>query len=447
MASGGGKSVWMAELEETLSEADASEEVSRRHYIYRVPTCIKDVNPKAYQPQVVSLGPFHYGDKQLQPMEKHKRRALRHFVRRANKPLQEFAAAVEEVMEELHSAYLDLDAGWRDVDGRGKFLTMMIVDGCFLLEVMRSAGHGGKNHGDYSPTDSIFSPHGVLHAVPYIRRDMLMLENQLPLLLLAKLVAVETSRPMNHDAINRMVVRFLSPTSHLPPPGVGLGLHPLDVYRRSMLYDPYQMPKDTHAEPESDMNVILSAVQLYEAGIQFKPSSTDSLHDIQFRRGVLSMPAVFVDDSTEYMLLNMMAFERLHVGAGNDVTAFVFFMYNLIDSAKDVALLSSKGIIQNSVGSDKEVAKLFNSISKDVVLEPESALNTVHRQLNTHVRKPWNMWRANITHTYFRKPTSFINFIAASAALVVTIIQTIYTIVPFYRQQNQRSTTMAPAPI
>ncbi|TVU23970.1 hypothetical protein EJB05_26362, partial [Eragrostis curvula] len=342
-------------------------------------------------------------------------------------------------MEQLQSAYLDLDAKWCGVDGRERFLEMMIVDGCFLLELMRAAGSSRRHADDYAPNDSVFSRHGVLYRVPFIRRNMLLVENQLPLLLLAKLVSVETDKPMNDDATNRMVLRFLSPASRLPAPGVSLGLHPLDVYRRSMLHGPYQVRR--HDVPETD--IFRSAVELYEAGIRFKKSFTGSLHDIRFRRGVLSLPAVPVDDSTEYILLNMIAFELLHVGAGNDVTAYVYFMDSIIRSAKDAALLSSKGIIQNAIGSDRAVVNLFHSISKDAVLEPDSAIGAVQRAVNAHCQQPWNMWRANIIRNYFQSPTSFINFVAASIVLVATIIQTIYAIMS-YKGQDKSSTAPAP---
>ena len=107
----GGRRPWVVDVEKDLGEADASVEVSRwqRHCIYRVPACIKDLNRKAYKPQLVSLGPFHHGrDGELLPMEEHKRRALQHLLRRAKRPLEEFAAAVEDVAEQLESAYLDL---------------------------------------------------------------------------------------------------------------------------------------------------------------------------------------------------------------------------------------------------------------------------------------------------------------------------------------------------
>ncbi|VAI41775.1 UPF0481 protein At3g47200-like [Triticum dicoccoides] len=452
MAAAGGSSskrTWVVDVEKKLKEADKSAEVSRweRHCIYQVPPCMTNIKSKAYQPQVVSLGPFHHGDRDLRPMEEHKHRALRQLLLRANRPLDDFVAAVEEVTEELEGAYMDLDNEWRaDGGGRDRFLAMMIFDGCFLLEVMRCTAADGKQVGDYAHNDPIFSPHGILYMVPYIRRDVLMLENQLPLLLLQKLVEVESGKPQSEDFINRMVLKFLAQSSGTLPAGIGLGLHPLDVFRRSMLtgkHHKIRSPQDI----EDDNAIIRSAVELYEAGIQFKPSKTLSLHDIRFRRGTLSMPTVSVDDSTEYMFLNMMAFERLHAGAGNDVTGYVFFMDNIIDSAKDVALLSSKGIIQNAIGSDQAVAKLFNTISRDVVLEPNSALDAVQRQVNGYFRQPWNMWRANLIHTYFRSPWAFLSLAAAIFLLGMTIMQTVYTVLQFYGGDSNSPPPSAPSPM
>ncbi|CAN6222714.1 unnamed protein product [Urochloa humidicola] len=435
VAGGNDTRAWVEQLEKSLDKAGASAaEVSRRRSIYRVPACIKDPNRKVYKPRVVSLGPFHHGDPELAPMEEHKRRALLHLLRRVNhRPLllHELVAAVEEVAEQLESSYYLGNEGI----SRERFLEMMLVDGCFLLEVMRAAGLHAKNAGgdDYAPDDPVFSHHGVLYMVPYIRCDMLVLENQVPLLLLQKLVAVETAKPPNDDVINRMVLRFMSPSPRLPPPSVSLGLHALDVHRRSMLYGHYPAAHwSSRNEPEQGIIIIRSALELYKAGIRSKKSHSTSLHDIRFRHGVLSMPALTVDDSTEYMFSNMMAFERLHAGAGNDVTAYVFFIGSIIKSAKDVAVLSSSGIIQNAAGGDEAVVMLFASISKDMVLEPESALEAMHREVNAYCDKPWNKWRANIIHNYFRNPTSVLNFLAAVIALVMIVVQTAYTIVAFY---------------
>jgi hypothetical protein len=68
----------------------------------------------------------------------------------------------------------------------------MILDGCFMLEILRGSTI------DYASNDPIFSKHGkILYIMPLIKRDMLMLENQLPMRVLDELDAIHHSnKPM-----------------------------------------------------------------------------------------------------------------------------------------------------------------------------------------------------------------------------------------------------------
>ncbi|KAJ4794997.1 hypothetical protein LUZ62_046243 [Rhynchospora pubera] len=443
---------WVKEVRNNLNNVSPEAELREwsKHSIYRVPVCIKDLHSKAYKPQLVSFGPFHYGEPQLMPMEEHKHRAMLHFLKRTKQPLENFVTAVEEVVVQLQDSYQKLDERWiKDRDG---FVQLMIVDGCFMLEVMCKSTNTVFKYStpgtrssveDYAPNDPIFSAHGMLYTVPYIKRDMLMLENQLPLLVLERLIATAGVPNKTVEHINRLVLRFLAPMARAT--GVSLGLHPLDLYRKGLLQGPH--PALAHYRPEaSSSEIIRSAMELYEAGIRFKQSRTGSLHDIHFKNGALSLPVIIVDDATEYVFLNLMAFERLHVGAGNDVTSYVFFMDNIIDSAKDVNLLTSKGIIQNAVGSDKAVAKLFNTLAKDVVLEPDSNLDKVQRMVNVYCQKRWNMWRANLLHTYFRSPWALLSLAAAIFLLVMTVMQTVYTVLPYYENKSSSPPAALAAP-
>ncbi|KAB8115476.1 hypothetical protein EE612_055986, partial [Oryza sativa] len=88
------------------------------------------------------------------------------------------------------------------------------------------------------------------------------------------------------------------------------------------------------------------ASELHEAGIYFKLSAANGFVVAdRFGRGVLSIPRIILYDRGERVFLNLMAFERMHPGAGNDAMAAVIFLDNLIDTARDVALLKSRGII------------------------------------------------------------------------------------------------------
>lgn len=404
----------------------------RRHSIYRVPAHVKNgryVSP--YEPQLVSLGPFNHGSPELAPMEEHKQRALFHLVRRTGRAVRDLAEAVQEVVEQLEDAYMDLDDKWRrDTDG---FLRVMVTDGCFLLEVMRTAAEDDREAGDYAPSDPVFSRHGELYMFPYIRRDMLMMENQLPLLVLQRLVAVVSGPDAaTDDAINNMVLRFLSLMPGPPAMCDGsLALHPIDVCHRSLLHG---LPREIWKGRKDEF--VPSATELDMAGIRLARSSTRSLHDISFLNGVLYIPELTVDDYTEHKLFNLMALERLHVGAGaNEVTAYVFFMDNVIKSAADAQLVCSKGIIWNGLGSDKEMAKMFNRLANKAVLDKYSPLRAVHGQVNTYCEKRCNQWRASLIRNHLDNPWAIVSLLAAVFLLVLTVVQTVFTVLPYYQQQ------------
>ncbi|KAL3835762.1 hypothetical protein ACJIZ3_010498 [Penstemon smallii] len=355
--------------------------------IYILPPCVTDLNKKAYKPHIVSFGPYHHGDVNLRAMEDHKRRALLHFLKRSrNIPLQSYVDALTPLVQDLKDAYDQLDhIKWN----QDKFLELMIMDGCFILEVMRISVT--KNvHDDYAYAinDPIFSNHGKLHIVPYLKRDMLMLENQLPITVLEIL-----NTHLQDNKLTKLILDFFSQESsvkNLQP--FSDCMHILDVYRKSLLLE----------EPHH----------------QGKKNKTKSLKDISFSGGILKLPFIAVDDALESLYLNLIAFERFHVGAGNEI----------IDNARDVNLLHSCGIIQNALGSDKAVANLFNSLSKDITFDQESNLANVHNLVTAYCHEPWHQWRANLMHTYFTNPWAILSFSAAIFLFTLTIVQTVYLI-------------------
>jgi hypothetical protein len=242
----------------------------------------------------------------------------------------------------------------------------------------------------------------------------------------------------NELIINPMVLGFLFPGHPPLPAGIGLGLHPLDVIRQSFLsgeYETTSSSKDT-----GYINIIPSAVELYHAGIRFRVSNTGHPHGISFRHGVLSMPRIPLDDSSEYMLLNMMAFERLHAGAGNNVTEFVQFLGSIISSAEDVTLLRSEGILIVLDDDEEVVATMFERVSSDFVAVQDSALNLVYEQVYEYywsiICRKLNYWFIHFVKTYFHTPWKAISLLAGTVLLVLAIVQTVYSVLSFYCKRN-----------
>ncbi|CAN1842389.1 UPF0481 protein At3g47200 [Linum perenne] len=387
---------WVVEITEKLQASTTDDSTEESHWkkqsIYKIPLCVTDLNKRAYKPQAVSFGPYHHGRDHLQAMEQHKQRALLHFLRRSNKPLQAFVDTINEVIDVLQDSYSPLEGTWKEE--AEKFLKVMIVDGCFMLEVLRIGTHTLDG---YATNDPVFSGHGRLYIMPYIRRDMLMLENQLPMVLLDRLVALESNGTKDEEFINKLIQKFCLPNT--PVARLGKCKHVVDAYRKSLLHqDEFRLkrvgPRRRPPRYRAEDDIVRSATELNEAGIQFKRSITGSLKDISFRRGVLRLPVIVVDDTTESIFLNLIAYERFHVGAGNE----------------------------------------------DITLDPESSLELVHKRVNAYCNKPWNEWRANLIHTYFRNPWAILSLVAAIFLFALTIAQTIYTIYPYYHSDGSAAT-------
>ncbi|KAG2562508.1 hypothetical protein PVAP13_8KG197301 [Panicum virgatum] len=317
-------SSWVVEMEKLLEDTRPSVEMERwkQRSIYRVPEFIKKMtNRDTYQPQFVSLGPLHHGEPHLVPMEEHKRRAVLH----TRKPLTEFVAAIEEVADELDAVYEDLD----DRVNRGSFVQMMVTDGCFLIELIMIDQSPEYKNTDYTDNDPIFSRSSFINLFPIMKNDVIAMENQIHLVVLQRILFVACNgTPPSAGEINNMVRSLLEVP--LFEEGVEkLGLHFLDNFHKQRCGTTSHWEGSDKYEPRTP-----SAVELSEAMIQFKKSNTESIHDIDFKNGVLSMPMFTFHDQTEVELLNPMAFEWLHPDAKHDVRSYIYASLTNLSSQK-----------------------------------------------------------------------------------------------------------------
>lgn len=104
--------------------------------ILKVPPYITRPNSDAYKPRVVSFGPYHHGQDHLKRMEAYKMESLNRFAKRTNSDPKQYLDKLRELMPQLMAYYTFLNEEWRGDEER--FLKLMVVDGCFLLECFRS---------------------------------------------------------------------------------------------------------------------------------------------------------------------------------------------------------------------------------------------------------------------------------------------------------------------
>ncbi|KAJ8770705.1 hypothetical protein K2173_021352 [Erythroxylum novogranatense] len=455
------ESDWVISIKEKLEQAREDDAASSwsKLCIYKVPHYLRESDDKAIVPQIVSLGPYHHGKKRLRQMERHKWRSLHHVLKRNNQDLKLYLDSVTELEERARSCY----QGPTNLTSN-EFVEMMILDGCFVLELFRGVAEGFKNLG-YPRNDPIFAMRGSMHS---IQRDMIMIENQLPLFILDRLLGLQLNDPDQTGLVAKLAVRFFDPlmpndeplsendrnklesslgyaTTFDPLSDLG-GLHCLEVFRRSLLRTgPKLAPRIwmrrwSHNRRVADkrrQQLIHCATELKEAGIKFKKRKTDRFWDIKFKNGVLMIPRLLIHDGTKSLFLNLIAFEQCHFDCSNDITSYVIFLDNLINSPEDVAYLHYSGIIEHWLGSDAEVADLFNRLCQEVVFDiNDSYLYQLSADVNSYYNHKWNAWRATLKHKYFSNPWAIISFIAAVVLLLLTSAQTFYAVYAYYRPSS-----------
>lgn len=164
--------------------------------IHRVPEHIRKGDESAYQPQIISIGPYHRSEKGLQAMENHKWRYLQDFLSR-NKTIRlerclEEIQSLEENVRNCYSETIDLESD--------EFVEMMVLDGCFIIELFLKQNENTESGGP------IFNTRWML---PVISHDMILLENQLPFFIVKRLFELmETSNRESKTCLESLALDF-----------------------------------------------------------------------------------------------------------------------------------------------------------------------------------------------------------------------------------------------
>uniref|UniRef100_A0A6N2LNT8 Uncharacterized protein n=1 Tax=Salix viminalis TaxID=40686 RepID=A0A6N2LNT8_SALVM len=97
---------------------------------------------------------------------------------------------------------------------------------------------------------------------------------------------------------------------------------------------------------------------------------TGAITDVKFKSSLLSgkveAPPIIIDESTESLLLNLVAYESVVALDQLWVSSYILFMDSLIDDAEDVEEMRSNGIIINYLRADQKVADLFNGMGQSL---------------------------------------------------------------------------------
>ncbi|XP_057445930.1 UPF0481 protein At3g47200-like [Lotus japonicus] len=416
---------WKTEFSENL-ELVVLPEMSavQEQCIYLVPPEIRQLNPKAFTPQVVCIGPFHrqHGSglegNYFMQMEELKLKYLKGFLHRTHLNVKDLVLKLEECETKIRSSYamtLNLDSN--------ELIKIILVDACFIIEHFLRC----YMFENWEENDPLFlKPWLLVH----VHSDLLLLENQLPFFVLDDIY--------NLSGMNMTFFSFLSVTfqyfgqynrQNILPEGFSHPKHLTDILRTFIIPSSF----DFEIERDVEIQHVYSATQLSEAGLVFKASEDEhkSLLDIDLNEGVLTMPHFRVHDITEVFMTNILVFEQCHHREAKYMSQYFWILGFLIKTEKDVDILVDKKIIVDLIGDAKEVVTVFRNLRKNVSLPSFGAkYKNICMGLNDHFdTNPWNKYMSIFKHDYFNTPWKIASTTAAVLLLLLTLIQTVCSVI------------------
>ncbi|AES74660.2 DUF247 domain protein, partial [Medicago truncatula] len=205
--------------------------------------------------------------------------------------------------------------------------------------------------------------------------------------------------------------------------------HFTDLIRIFHLQHPIESRPSREAIDEQIIH-LPSATELLEAGVRFKVNTeSNCLLDLRFSGGVLEIPQLTVEDSTEILFWNMVALEQCHYPHESYIADYVVVLDYLINTGKDAGILVWNKILENWLGDSDSVANLFNGLCKNVVYSDiSSQFSILCKELNAFCSNPWHKLKATLRRDYGKTPWQTAASIAGILLLILTLLQSVCSV-------------------
>lgn len=392
--------------------------------IRRVPEQLRRENSRHYFPQLVSIGPYHRG--KLTAMDDHKWRYLFTLLNRNPDIGLTLDKCVKSLRELEHRARRSYEG---DINlSSNEFIEMMLVDGCFILELFIKCSSRSLRRRN----DPLFCSPGKLYD---LRCDLVLLENQIPLFVLQRLFQIVPIPKQCTHSLYDLAFRFFR--SMIPGEKEYLreklneeAHHLLDLIHNCLIPANY-VKKDVPTRSGLDKH----AVELQVAGIKFKRLVTGSMLDVEFSEGVLYVPALRINPSTVTLLRNLIALEQSRCVDTPCVTSYANLIHKLMSSEKDEKLFCERRIVSNHLDGDAKVFQLFGDLCKGVILQ-DYHYEELCVQMKEYIdRKKRRTSKCNQkTDQQASKQTTIV--VLAIIVLIMIFIGTLFSALSFFLHHN-----------
>lgn len=457
----------------------------RQITIFRLPSYIRERNKNFYEPRIVSIGPYHRRRADLKCMEGQKKQYLQQMLsENPDVTLDDYLGVLRKLEPEARRCYyenIEMDSD--------EFLEMLLFDACFIIQLAVN-----WSFPDYDIVQN------VSWNVPLIKTDLLMLENQIPFFVLRcvfdlystrdedtstlispssdvsmsggtefdKASLGEDSEPEKASLFDVLVTFLQHNEEFSVPEGDHYYDHLLDFYYQCYMrtqgfptkprkkFRLFEILRPKKAFPlvssikrltmrrrlhmiaqQRKPRMIPCATELQEAGITFKKAEIKSIFSVQFSHGVLRIPYMSVEEATRPQIMNLIAFEQCSGQEDKPLTSYAVFMDCIVNTQRDMLILQQKGIIENKLANEKAAAEFFNQLRYCCYPDYEKHhLAELFQNVKTFCDSSWQKNRAKLYRDYFSNPWSIISFIAAIVLLLLTFVQTLFTVMSYYHPSH-----------
>ncbi|XP_047969403.1 putative UPF0481 protein At3g02645 [Salvia hispanica] len=523
--------LWVVKIRKTLDE-EVDEENEIPVTIFGVPKALMASDPDSYTPHLVAMGPYHHLRLELYDMERYKVAAAKRIQRELHHDVK-----LQSLVDLIMNHDLRIRASYhRPVPfGPEALAWIMAVDACFIFEFLRCNNNSKKKKKTLSKIPSslchLIDSSGKKTSHNSILRDLLMLENQIPLFVMTMLFELHFSSEENEIADQKLLAVLTSVSNDLSPFKAAEKTETVAVTEHAHLLDflyHFIVPKSIISFPESheieflpggddeeeetegltaeeafakpthlrrlvDMGwtmlsklkftkplklvvklpwtiltkipilkaikepvekvlrsakiekrndeeesmgedkdkpplqeeiAIPSVTQLAEAGVQFA-ATNEGISGVRFDSKTLTfhVPVISLDVNSEVVLRNLVAYEACSASGPLVLARYVELMNGIINTEADAKFLCGRGIIVNHLKSEKEVADLWNGMSKSVRLTKVGSLDAVIADVNRFYGQRWKVRMGKLMREYVFGSWKILTFVAAIAMLILMILQ------------------------
>ncbi|KAK9054645.1 hypothetical protein SSX86_025724 [Deinandra increscens subsp. villosa] len=541
---------WVESMRKSICEQDDEEIAKIPVSIFTVPKVLLATDPKSYIPQQVALGPFHHWRPEVYDMQRYKLAAAR----RTQKFMNVSFDRIVEIMKKQDEARIRA-CYHKFIDMSGDALVwMMAVDMAFLLEflVVYSMKQEGRTMTRVtSGMSHLVDATGKKLSHVAILRDLVMVENQIPLFLIMTMLEHQLKEGENSSAGEKLksmlmgLYHELSPfqeqdlaevdiddcdhlldflyhmtvpsnkehhiyeatiqveyegiteeardgdqeESFAKPSDVGrftnfmliivskskagmlrllrkiifgrpvvllaklpwkiisslpilkLMKGPIETMFENFRGEEQETSKeegDEQKAPTIEEITIPSVTEMVKAGFLFSPVN-GGISDISFdvKTRTLTLPVVELDVNTEVFLRNLVAYEACVAKGPLVMARYTELMNGIIDTEEDATYLRERGVVLNHLKSDKEVADLWNGMSKSVKMTKVPSMDKVVHDVNKAYGETWRVKTSKYLKKYVFASWKILTLLAALFMLFLTTVQSFCSVYSCARALHQ----------